>query len=79
MKGDRFSGLDFAIRAAKAIGLDSSKIVGVAKAQLGQRAARPLEAWLSIDRRRLSHLDLRMLGVADSFRAWTADAFREAA
>ncbi|SFR96752.1 dTDP-4-dehydrorhamnose reductase [Granulicella pectinivorans] len=61
------SRLEFARRVAEELGLDASLIEGVSTTALGQRAPRPLDAGLRIDKLRSLHPDLTMHTVAESF------------
>jgi dTDP-4-dehydrorhamnose reductase len=65
---------DFAVRAARALGLDASLLDPVSTAALAQRARRPLAAGLRIDR--LRSLGIPMRGVEDGLRDFARSAGR---
>jgi dTDP-4-dehydrorhamnose reductase len=67
-----FSRLEFARRAARFWDFDSSSILGVPTASLGQRAPRPLNAGLSIEKLRHEYPDIRMRDLPDSLSDWGA-------
>jgi dTDP-4-dehydrorhamnose reductase len=61
---------EFAIRAAKEMGLDSSRIVAVLTADLGQKARRPLNGGLVTEKVRRLYPDLHLRGFEESIRNW---------
>lgn len=65
---DRLNRYDFAMRIAKRFGLDASKLAPVETRELGQKAPRPLEAGLRIDKAR-RELKTRLLGVDEALDA----------
>jgi dTDP-4-dehydrorhamnose reductase len=65
---------DFAVRAARALGLDPSLLEPVSTATIAQRARRPLAAGLRIDR--LRSLGIEMRGVEDGLREFARLAGR---
>jgi dTDP-4-dehydrorhamnose reductase len=75
---ERLSRLEFARRAARAMGLDSSRIVGTPTAELGQVAPRPLEAGLSTEKLRRHSWLPAMRGIEGAVREWAEQSRFEA-
>jgi len=67
---DHLSRLTFAIQLADALGLSSDHIVGVATADLGQRAMRPLRAGLATQKLAHALPTIRMRTVCESLSHW---------
>jgi dTDP-4-dehydrorhamnose reductase len=63
---ERMDRLAFARSVADLLLLDAGLLEGVPTAELGQKAARPLNAGLAIDKLRRMHPDLTMRGPADA-------------
>jgi dTDP-4-dehydrorhamnose reductase len=71
---ERLTRFEFALRAARAMSLDASRIVGVPTAELGQAAPRPLDAGLSTCKlRRFPRLP-RLRGLEEAVREWMAES-----
>lgn len=62
---ERMGRLDFARTVAEYLGLDSNLLVGLPTSALGQKAARPLSAGLSIDKLGRLHPELKMRSLSD--------------
>jgi dTDP-4-dehydrorhamnose reductase len=69
----RLSRLEFALRAARAMGLDESGIVGVPTAELRQAARRPLSAGLSTERLRRFPSLPAMRGTEEAIGEWVRE------
>ena len=67
---ERLSRFEFALRAAHAMGLDASGIVGVPTSELGQVAPRPLDAGLSTEKLHRFHSLPAMRGTEEAVREW---------
>ena len=64
------SRLQFAVYAARFWGLDTGLVSGVPTSGLVQRAPRPLNAGLLIDKLQNIYPEVRMRGLADSLSDW---------
>ena len=63
---ERMDRLEFARKVAEFLSLDASLLTGVPTSALAQKAARPLDAGLSIDKLRRMHPDLKMRPLAEA-------------
>ncbi len=70
---ERMDRLQFARAVAQFLSLDASLLQGVPTSELGQKAPRPLDAGLAIDKLRHLHPDLIMRPLAESFADCRAD------
>jgi len=72
---EAISRLQFALRAAKFMGLDERLIFGVPTSELGQRAPRPLNAGLVSEKLIGSHPQVRMRPIEEAIQEWVTEAF----
>jgi dTDP-4-dehydrorhamnose reductase len=70
---ERMDRLDFARKVAQFLGLDAGLLHGVPTSELGQKAPRPLDAGLAIDKLRRLHPDLTMRPLAEALGDCRAD------
>jgi dTDP-4-dehydrorhamnose reductase len=70
---ERMDRLEFAQRVAQFLSLDAGLLTGVPTSALGQKAARPLNAGLAIDKLRRLHPDLTMRTLAEALADCRAD------
>ena len=70
---ERMDRLEFAQAVARFLSLDAGLLTGVPTSALGQKAARPLNAGLAIDKLRRLHPDLTMRTLAEALADCRAD------
>ncbi len=67
---ERLNRLEFALRAGRELGLNTEHVVGVATAELGQAARRPLDAGLTSAKLLQTFPELRMRGLSEAIADW---------
>lgn len=71
--GERMSRYEYAVRIAKAAGLNEKLILPVMTSELGQRAVRPLSAGLKLDKLIRTLPGLKLHSIEEAMRDWLSE------